>query len=1142
MADSEHRPKRSRFDQTEPETKRASRFDRRSRSPTSRRSEGRERSPQSSKADTDPAAAAAAAAAKINASLQARRGIQHVDVPPIKGSESSTPATAEGPIREEVYVADGDFIKDIEINDYKTRFLVTKGSVQAQIKEETGADITTRGNYLPDKSMATPSKLPLYLHVTSTTKEGLDKAVAKIEAMLKQELPNLVDERRFRRREPQEQVERDEFGRRKWPEAKISIGLDPLPGFNLRAQVVGQGGQYVKHIQNETGCRVQIKGRGSGYLEHSTNQEADEDMFLHVAGPDASKVDEAKALCEDLVGSVKQQYEDFKSRPPRQFNRGFEDNHRDRGNNGSDHYRGGREEGYNNRGYGGDRNGGGRYRDRGDRDRGDRDNRDSYHRDSPRDRDRDSHRDRDRDRDSHGHGHGHGHNRGFEQNSYTPHDNRGATNSPSANTQAPVAASDPAAAAAAASGNGADYAAQYAQYYGGQDPYAAYGGYSNYVQWYYAAAMAAQQQQQYDIQQPAPPSGSPPPPPPPSDSAPPPPPSSSAPPPPPGAPGAAIPMFSDNYAYLVVDDATKAAVIIDPAEPTTVAPVLRRHIDAATMDLTAIVNTHHHHDHAGGNAQLRALLNLPELPVIGGIQCQAVSSTPAHGAAVPLGAHVSLTALHTPCHTQDSICWYVQDSGSGERAVFTGDTLFVGGCGRFFEGNAAEMHKALNGVLAELPEDTRVYTGHEYTKSNARFALSVVKTEEIEKLAQTAKEHENTQGRFTMGEEKRHNVFMMVGDEQVQKAVGETEPVTVMKKLRQMKDNFRHQRYLSTDPTREPHSISLKVLRLSRPALSRQFPLNKPTSAAHQNDPPTTLPASLASSSSASSAASDYALSLFSPLASLPQSFGAAYVGETFSCTLCANHDAADTQVIAAPQPAAVNGVAGAAPRDSRRKHIRNVKIEAEMKTPGAATAAVHKLVLEPVAADGDGDAAAAGADLAVGQTLQKIVSFELREEGNHVLAVSVSYYEATETSGRLRTFRRLYEFMCKSALVVRTKTGPLSMAPGRARRWVLEAQLENSGENAMMLDKVGLDVEGDLEYDDCNWEASSGGSAVGKRPVLRPKEVEQICFVIRERQPGVAVVSRDGRVVLGGLKVGWRGEMGSKGSLTTGKLSVRSR
>jgi hypothetical protein len=122
-------------------------------------------------------------------------------------------------------------------------------------------------------------------------------AIVKIEELMKQELPNLVDERRFRRREP-EPFERDEFGRvtypvsmfvivantsqRKWPEERIPIDLEPIVGFNLRAQVVGAGGAYVKHIQQDTGCRVQIKGRNSGFLEPLTNRESDEAMYLHV--------------------------------------------------------------------------------------------------------------------------------------------------------------------------------------------------------------------------------------------------------------------------------------------------------------------------------------------------------------------------------------------------------------------------------------------------------------------------------------------------------------------------------------------------------------------------------------------------------------------------------------------------------------------------------------------------------------------------------------------------------------------------------------------------------------------------------------------------------------------------------------------
>lgn len=312
---------------------------------------------------------------------------------------------------------------------------------------------------------------PLYLHVTSTTKEGLETAVAKIEELMKQELPNLVDERRFRRREPEQNVERDEFGRRKWPEEKIPVDLEPIPGFNLRAQVVGHGGAYVKHIQQETRCRVQIKGRGSGFIEHSTGQESDEPMYLHVAGPVPDDVQRARELCEDLLANVRQQYEQFKERGPR---RGY----------GGDRYEGG------------GRNGGGRH--------------DSYS-------------------SSYG---------GYGNNSY------GGQQSPAGQQSAmsPTSQTAPGAATSAP-----DYSAQYAQYYGGQDPYAAYGGYQAYMTMYWQ--YYAQQQgtgsnsgtpAPATSEAPPPPPGSAPPPPPPGEAPPPPPPSGSPPggysavPPPPG--------------------------------------------------------------------------------------------------------------------------------------------------------------------------------------------------------------------------------------------------------------------------------------------------------------------------------------------------------------------------------------------------------------------------------------------------------------------------------------------------------------------------------------------------------------------------------------------------------------------------------
>ncbi|EEP80169.1 hydroxyacylglutathione hydrolase [Uncinocarpus reesii 1704] len=163
-----------------------------------------------------------------------------------------------------------------------------------------------------------------------------------------------------------------------------------------------------------------------------------------------------------------------------------------------------------------------------------------------------------------------------------------------------------------------------------------------------------------------------------------------------------------------------------------------------------------------------------------------VTKTPAHGEKFKIGDRITVTALHTPCHTQDSICYFAEDGN--QRIVFTGDTLFNAGCGRFFEGNAQEMHKALNEVLASLPDDTKVYPGHEYTKSNVKFCLSVSQSDPIKKLHAYCDSNPRTDGVFTIGDEKLHNVFMRVADPEMQKATGATNPVDVMNALREMKN------------------------------------------------------------------------------------------------------------------------------------------------------------------------------------------------------------------------------------------------------------------------------------------------------------------------------------------------------------------
>ena len=285
----------------------------------------------------------------------------------------------------------------------------------------------------------------------------------------------------------------------------------------------------------------------------------------------------------------------------------------------------------------------------------------------------------------------------------------------------------------------------------------------------------------------------------------------------------------------------------------------------------------------------------------------------------------------------------------------------------------------------------------------------------------------------------------------------------------------------------------------------------------------------------------------------LPPSFGSAYVGENFSCTLCAS--------VELPNPV------------TQRRLISNIRILADLQTPTQTI----PLDLSPPSAS----AVPETSDL-----LQKIVRYDLKEEGSHVLAVTVTYSETAQSlevdgkpapasGGRVRTFRKLYQFEAKQCIAVRTKATELPSRTKlagqteRCRRFVLEAQLENMSENSIsLMVEYTFTVRADesLTFDQELWltpkapfksismldglkhDISATAQTLSTVTVINPRDVAQVSFILEpdeisdikrvERPP--QELERDGRVTLAQLHIKWRTEMGGEGGLNTGWLGSR--
>ena len=248
-----------------------------------------------------------------------------------------------------------------------------------------------------------------------------------------------------------------------------------------------------------------------------------------------------------------------------------------------------------------------------------------------------------------------------------------------------------------------------------------------------------------------------------------------------------IPCLNDNYSYLIKDDQTNTIAIVDPSE---FGPCEEK-INQKYKKLDFILNTHHHFDHVGGNVELKKKYGskilgfekdekrIPEIDIL-----------LKDGQKLKIG-NVIFKTIFVPGHTSGHIAFHFEK----EKLIFTGDTLFSLGCGRVFEGTYLQMFNSLNKIKS-LPEDTKIFCGHEYTKSNLEFCLKfnpnnnylLDKKKEIEARIKDKKPTIPS----TIRDEIQTNIFLRYDDLDVKSTLNliNASDLEIFTKLRDLKDNF----------------------------------------------------------------------------------------------------------------------------------------------------------------------------------------------------------------------------------------------------------------------------------------------------------------------------------------------------------------
>lgn len=250
-----------------------------------------------------------------------------------------------------------------------------------------------------------------------------------------------------------------------------------------------------------------------------------------------------------------------------------------------------------------------------------------------------------------------------------------------------------------------------------------------------------------------------------------------------------IPALGDNFIYLYRYDQTDSFVV-DPSDSSSVLRILQEH----GLGLKTIFITHHHWDHVAGTAELKQKTGCK---VIGADRRRipGIDTVAADGQILPLGGR-NVRVIATPGHTSTSVCYYMEPSAGNENGIlWTGDTLFVGGCGRLLECDAQSMAESLQ-RLASLPDDTLVYCGHDYTLENYEFASGIESGNQDVKERLDQVRQAQSQGKPTVPSsiflERSTNCFLRSGTPELKAALGmpQARAVDVFAELRRRKDIF----------------------------------------------------------------------------------------------------------------------------------------------------------------------------------------------------------------------------------------------------------------------------------------------------------------------------------------------------------------